>query len=86
MFTNPRYLQLDDRTLNDEDNEDVQVEEVGIIDMDGFMTMNVNVLDTNDTSYIINELENSLVAMEKSLFQLQDVMQEITNECKGGGI
>jgi hypothetical protein len=24
--------------------------------------------------------------MEKSLFQLQDAMQEITNDCKGGGI
>jgi hypothetical protein len=86
MFTNPMYLQLDDRALNDEDNEDVQVKEVGIIDIDGFMTMNVNVLDTNDTLYIINEFENSLAPMEKSLFQLQDVMQEITNECEGGGI
>jgi hypothetical protein len=86
MFTNPRYLQLDDRILNDEDNEDVQVEEAGIIDMDGFVTMNVNVLDIDDISYIINELENSLAPMEESLFHLQDVMQEITNECKGGGI
>jgi len=68
MFTNPRYLQLDDRALNDEDNEDVQVEEAGIIDMDGFVTMNVNVLDTNDTSYIINELENSLAPMENHYF------------------
>ncbi len=50
------------------------------------MTMNVIVLDTNDTLDIINELENSLAPMEKSLFHLQDVMQEITNECKGGGI
>jgi hypothetical protein len=63
-------LQLDDRALNDEDNEDVQVEEVGIIHIDGFMTMNVNVFDTNDTSDIIIELENSLSPMEKSLFQL----------------
>jgi hypothetical protein len=48
MFTNLGYLQLDDRVSNGKDNEDVQVEEPGIIDIDGFMTMNVNVLDTNE--------------------------------------
>ncbi len=40
MFRNMGYLQLDDQVSNDKDNEDVQV--------DAFMTMNVNVLDTND--------------------------------------
>ncbi len=56
-----------------------------IIDIGGFMTMNVNVLDTNDTSNIII-LKRSLTPMEKTLFQLQDAMQEITNECIVGGI
>jgi hypothetical protein len=86
MFIDLGYLQLDVEALNEEDNEDVQVEEVEIIDIDGFMTMDVNVLDTNDISNIINELENSLAPMEKLLFQLQDAMQKITNECKGGGV
>ncbi len=86
IFTNLGYLQLNDGTSNDEGNEDTQVEELRIIDISGFMTMNVNVLDTNDTLNIINELENSFALMEKSLFQLQDKMQKIINECKGGGI
>jgi len=46
------------------------------------MTTNVNVLDTNVTSNIISQL----APMEKELFRLQDVMQEITNACKGGGV
>jgi hypothetical protein len=48
MFTNMVYLQRDDRVSNDKDNEDGQVEEPRIIDINGFMTMNVNVLDTNE--------------------------------------
>ncbi len=48
MFTNMGYLQLDDQVSNEKDNEDVQVKQLGIIDIDGFMTMNVNVLDTNE--------------------------------------
>jgi hypothetical protein len=48
MFIDPRYLQLDDGALNDEDNEDVQVEKLKIIDIGGLMTMNVNVPDTLD--------------------------------------
>jgi hypothetical protein len=56
-----------------------------IIDIGGLMTMNVNVPNTNDTSNIII-LERSLAPVEKTLFQLQDAMQEITNECIVGGI
>ncbi|CAM6020373.1 unnamed protein product [Sphagnum balticum] len=48
MLTNMVYLQRDDGVSNDKDNEDVQVEEPGSIDIDGFMTMNVNILDTNE--------------------------------------
>jgi len=53
MFIDPRYLQLDDGASNDEDNEDVQVEKLKIIDIGGLMTMNVNVLNKNDTLDII---------------------------------
>lgn len=86
MFIDPRYLQLDDGASNDEDNEDVQVEKLKIIDIGGLMTMNVNVLNKNDTLDIIIQFERSLAPMEKTLFRLQDAMQEITNECKVGGI
>jgi hypothetical protein len=47
MFTNSKYLQLGDGALNDEGNEDVQVKELGIIDIDGLMTTNVNIFNTN---------------------------------------
>ncbi len=68
-------MQLNDGASNDEGNENTQLEEIGIIDI-GFMTTNVNVLDTNDTLNIISELEISLAPMEKTLFQLQDTMQD----------
>ncbi len=46
----------------------------------------INIPNTNDTSDIIIQLERSFAPMEKTLFQLQDAMQEITNECTVGGI
>ncbi len=53
MFIDPRYLQLDDGALDDEDNENVQVEKLKIIDIGGLMTLNVNVPNKNDTLDII---------------------------------
>jgi hypothetical protein len=43
-------LQLDDGASNDEDNEDVQIKELGIIDIGGLMNINVNICDINKTS------------------------------------
>jgi hypothetical protein len=43
-------LQFDDEASNDEDNEGIQVEELGIIDIGGLMNINVNILDTNKIS------------------------------------
>ncbi len=40
------------QALNDEDNENVQIEKPRIIDIDGLMTMTINVLDRNDISHI----------------------------------
>jgi len=70
IFTNLGYLQLDDGASNDEGNENTQVEEPRIIDISGFMTTNVNILDTNDILNIISELENSLAPMEKNIISI----------------
>ncbi len=40
--------------------KNIQIKELGIINIGSFMTMNVDILDTNDDSDIINELEISL--------------------------
>jgi hypothetical protein len=61
------YLQLDVGGLDDKDNQNIQVKELGIINIGGFMTMNVDILDTNEDSNIINKLEISLAPMERTL-------------------
>jgi hypothetical protein len=52
MFTDLTYLQLDDGAFDDEDYNQDQVDEVGIVDIGGLMTMdedscfdNVDVLE-----------------------------------------
>ncbi len=36
----PTFLQIDDKSLDDEKNQEVKVNELGVIDICGFMTMN----------------------------------------------
>ncbi len=67
MFVYMGYLQLDVGGLDDKDNQNIQVKELGIINIGGFMTMNVDILDTNEDSNIINKLEISLAPMERTL-------------------
>jgi hypothetical protein len=77
MFTNSKYLQLGDGASNDEGHEDIQVEELGIIDIDGLMTTNVNIFNTNDILNIINELESSLAPMEKMQFKISPMNAKV---------
>jgi hypothetical protein len=63
------YLQVDDGTLDDEKNQEVKVEELGVIDICGFMTMNANTPNLNDDT-IISKLGSSFAPMERTLFQL----------------
>lgn len=48
MFTNMGYLKLDVECLDDKDNQNIQIKELGIINIGGFMTTNVDILDTNE--------------------------------------
>ncbi len=43
MFTYMGYLKLDVGGLDDKDNKNIQVKELGIINIGGFMTMNVDI-------------------------------------------
>jgi hypothetical protein len=55
--------------LDDEKNQEVKVEELGVIDICGFMTMNANTPNLNDDT-IISKLGSSFAPMERTLFQL----------------
>jgi hypothetical protein len=58
---------IDVEGLDDKDNQNIQVKKLGIINIRGFMTMNVDIHNTNEDSDIINKLEISLAPMEKTL-------------------
>jgi len=65
----PTYLQVDDGTLDDEKNQEVKVEELGVMDICGFMTMIANIPNLNNDT-IISKLGSSFSPMERTLFPL----------------
>jgi hypothetical protein len=65
----PTYLQVDDGTLDDEKNQEVKVEELGVMDICGFMTMIPNIPNLNNDT-IISKLGSSFSPMERTLFPL----------------
>jgi hypothetical protein len=67
MFGDMGYLQLDVGGLDDKDNQNIQVKKLGIINIRRFMTMNVDILYTNEDSNIISKLEISCAPMERTL-------------------
>jgi len=69
MFMDPTYLQVDDGTLDDEKNQEVKVEELGVMDICGFMTMIANIPNLNNDT-IISKLGSSFSPMERTLFPL----------------
>jgi hypothetical protein len=83
MFANMGYLKLDVGGLDDKDNQNIQVKEPGIINIGGFMTMNVDILDTNEDLYIISELE---ISLGDNIVLITNEMYKITNGCKEGGV
>jgi len=58
---------IDVEGLDDKDNQNIQVKKLGIINIGGFMTMNVDIHNTNEDSNIVNKLEISLAPMERTL-------------------
>lgn len=81
MFAYMGYLKFDVGGLNDKDNQNIQVKELGIINSGGFMTMNVDILDTNEDSDIISKLE---ISLGDNIVLITNEMHKITNGCKEG--
>jgi len=85
MFVDPTYLHIYDNESNDEKADEDHCEEPWVVDMYKLMTLNdtsLNVEKNKDH----NQPSSSSVPMKKTFIQMGDVMQEIINEVKKGGV
>jgi hypothetical protein len=67
---------LDDGAFDDEDYNQDSINEVSIVDIGGFMTMDENSCFDN-----VNVLEGSFAPMDRTLICLHEIMAKITTEC-----
>jgi hypothetical protein len=85
MFANPTYLHIYDNEYDDEETNEDHSKEPWIIDMCRLMTL-------DDTSPNVekkkdhNQPSSSSTLMEKVFARMGDIMQEIINEVKEGGV
>jgi hypothetical protein len=85
MFANPTYLHIYDNESDDEEADEDHFEKPWVVDMCEFMK-------PDDTSPNVekkkdhNQLSSSSTPTKKALTQMGDIMQEIINEVKEGGI
>jgi hypothetical protein len=85
MFTDLTYLHIYDNESDDEEANEDHYEEPWVVDMCRLMTL-------DDASHNVekkkdhNQLSSSSTLTKKSLAQMSDVMQEIINEVKEGGV
>jgi len=85
MFANPTYLHIYDNEYDDEETNENHFEKPWIIDMCKLMTL-------DDTSPNVekkkdhNQPSSSSTLMEKMFIRMGDMMQEIINEVKEGGV
>ncbi len=85
MFANPTYLHIYDNEYDDEETNEDHSEKPWIIDMCRLMTL-------DDTSPNVekkkdhNQPSSSSTLMEKMFARMGDIMQEIINEVKEGGV
>ncbi len=85
MFANLTYLHLYDNEFNDEEPNEDDIEEPWVFNMGGLLTL-------DDTSPNVEGNKNhnqpsiSNALTERALAQIGDVVQEIINEVKEGGI
>jgi hypothetical protein len=79
MFTNRSYLQLDDGASNNENCNQYQVDEINIIDIGGFAT-----IDEDGHYDNVNVPEGSSTPMDRTLICLHEIMVKIIIECDKG--
>jgi hypothetical protein len=85
MFVDLTYLHIYDNEFDDEEADEYHFEELWVVDMCRFMTM-------DDTSPNVekekdhNQPSSSSTPMEKVFVRMGDIMHEIINEVKKGGV
>jgi hypothetical protein len=85
MFMNPTYLHIYDNEFHDEDVDEDHFEKPWVVDM-------CELMKPDDTSPNVekekdhNQPSSSSTPMEKTFAQMGDIMQEIINEVKEGGV
>jgi hypothetical protein len=79
MFADSTYLQLDDGAFDNEDCNQDPINEVNIVDIGGFMTM-----DENNCFDNVDMPEGSSTPMERTLARLHETMAKITAKCTMG--
>jgi hypothetical protein len=85
MFANPTYLHIYDNEFDDEDTNEYHSKKPWVVDMCKLMT-----LDDNSPNMEKNkdhsQPSSSSTRMDKMFVQMGDIMQEIINEVKEGGV
>jgi hypothetical protein len=79
MFVDPTYLQLNDGAFDDENCNQDPVDEVHIVDIGRFTTMDEDSCFDN-----VDVLEGSFTPMDRAGAPLHETMVEITTECTTG--
>jgi hypothetical protein len=79
MFVDLTYLQLDDGAFDNEDCNQDPINEVSIIDIGRFMTMNENSCFDN-----VDMPEGSFTPIERTLARLHETMAKIIAKCTVG--
>jgi len=85
MFTNPTYLHIYDNESDDEEADEDHSEKPWVVDMCELMRLDdtsPNVENEKDH----NQPSSSSTSMKKTLVRMGDIMQEIINEVKEGGV
>jgi hypothetical protein len=85
MFTDPTYLHIYDNEFDDDEADEDHFEKPWVVDMCELMRL-------DDTSPNVEKKKNhnqpssSSISTEKMFAQMGDIMQEIINEVKEGGV
>jgi len=85
MFANPTYLHIYDNESNDEEADEDHSEKPWVVDMCELMRPDDN-SPNMEKEKDHNQPSSSSTSTEKSLARMGDIMQEIINEVKKGGV
>jgi hypothetical protein len=84
MYANPTYLHIYDNEFDDEKTNEDHFKKPWVVDMCGLMTLDDTSPNMEKKNH--NQPSSSSIIMEKMFVQMDDIMQEIINEVKEGGV